>query len=83
MIRVGGFSADNYGSGQLLIGGQNCSGDEPCFSDVNGDGKVDIADLLAIVDHWGENSVLHDVDESGVVDGSDLLLVIANWGDCD
>jgi len=83
LIRVGGFSADNYGSGQLLIGGQNCSGDEPCFSDVNGDGKVDIADLLAIVDHWGENSVLHDVDESGVVDGSDLLLVIANWGDCD
>lgn len=83
LIRVGGFSSDNYGNGQILIGGQNCIPDVPCVGDVDGDGNVNISDLLAVVDHWGETSIQYDVDDSGVVDSADILLIISNWGNCD
>jgi hypothetical protein len=83
LIRVGSFSSDDYGNGQLLIGGQNCVPDIPCVGDINGDLEVNVVDLLAVVDHWGESSILYDVDDSGVVDSADILLIISNWGNCD
>jgi len=83
LIRVGGFSADNYGNGQILIGGQNCIPDVPCVGDVDGNGSIDVSDLLAVVDHWGETSIQYDIDESGVVDIADVMLIISNWGNCD
>ena len=83
LIRVGGFSENSIGNGQILIGGQQCNSDVPCVGDVDGDGDVGIGDLLAIVDHWGRSSTQYDIDESGTVDGSDLLLIISNWGNCD
>jgi hypothetical protein len=83
LIRVGGWSSTMVGTGQLLIGGQICVNDVPCVGDVNGDSEVDITDLLAVIDHWGEMSVQYDIDENGVVDTGDILFVIANWGNCD
>ncbi len=82
LFRIGGFSAKDFGSGQLLISGQDCIPDVPCIGDVTYDGQIGIDDLLAVIDEWGSNSFQHDIDESGVVDSADLLLLVANWGVC-
>ena len=49
--------------------------------DTNGDGVVDVVDLLAVIAQWGcTGSCSADVNGDGDVDVSDLLLVIGNWG---
>ncbi len=48
--------------------------------DVNGDGEVNINDLLAIISAWGPcKSCDEDLDDNGMVDVTDILLVIGNW----
>ena len=83
LIRVGGFSDLNVGSGQIVLGGQLCDPHAPCRSDVNSDGEINVTDLLAIVDHWGESSFEYDIDEDGTVGLGDILLIIAEWGTCE
>ena len=51
--------------------------------DINGDGVVDVSDMLGIIGAWGTNDPIYDIDESGVVAVGDLLVVIKNWGNCD
>jgi hypothetical protein len=53
----------------------------PCC-DANGDGFVDVQDLLEVIMHWGEEGVEADVDGSGVVDVLDLKCIIISWGPC-
>ncbi|MCI0676992.1 MAG: dockerin type I domain-containing protein [Phycisphaerales bacterium] len=53
--------------------------------DVNGDGVVNITDLLAVIAGWGAcptppDPCPGDVDNDGDVDIADLLSVISNWG---
>lgn len=56
-------------------------GDPVVPGDVNGDGFVDITDLLAIVDMWGPCvECPEDLNGDGVVDVVDLLEVVGNWG---
>ena len=50
--------------------------------DINGDGYVDVSDLLTIIDHWGQTDSPADVNVDGIVDVSDLLIVVGNWGPC-
>jgi WD40 repeat protein len=52
--------------------------------DVNGDGLVDMLDLLQVLADWGDCppppvECPSDVNGDGVVDFLDLLLVLANW----
>jgi hypothetical protein len=47
--------------------------------DVNGDGVVDIDDLLAVISAWGQANSPADLNHDGIVDVDDLLLVIGNW----
>ncbi|MBC8203712.1 MAG: hypothetical protein H8E91_07780, partial [Planctomycetes bacterium] len=48
--------------------------------DVNGDGHVDVADLLAVVANWGVcQGCSEDVNSDGVVDVADILAIIAAW----
>jgi hypothetical protein len=52
--------------------------------DVNGDGVVDAADLVAVIVSWGDCPGLPapcaaDVDGDGTVGYSDLVAVIKNW----
>jgi hypothetical protein len=54
----------------------------PCPGDVNGDGVVDLGDLLALLGAWGEGGGDADLNDDGVVDVSDLLLLLAAWGEC-
>ena len=65
---------------------EECPSD--CTGDTNGDGSVNVIDLLAVIGAWGTCT---DCDEDitgsdGLPDGSvnvlDLLAVIASWGEC-
>jgi hypothetical protein len=54
--------------------------DEVSPGDVDGNGVVDVSDLLAVINAWGPcSSCGEDLDHNGMVDVSDLLIVIANW----
>jgi len=51
--------------------------------DVNGDGIVDVLDLLQIILEWGPCPPVDcssDADGNGVVDIEDLLVVLSAWG---
>lgn len=49
--------------------------------DVNGDGVVNVTDLLAVIAAWGacEGSCECDLDGDGHVGVTDLLIVLENW----
>ncbi|MEE2912747.1 MAG: S8 family serine peptidase [Planctomycetota bacterium] len=52
-----------------------------CPQDCNGDGYVDVADLLSIIDAWGTSSGC-DINGDGQINVADLLEVVGNWGSC-
>ena len=64
----------------IIVSATDCD-DVGTPGDANGDGIVDVNDILAVISAWGQscNGCLEDLDGSGYVDVSDLLLVIANW----
>jgi len=51
-----------------------------CTGDVDGNGAVNVADLLVIVSLWGSDDPQGDVTGDGIVDIIDLLAVMADWG---
>jgi hypothetical protein len=51
----------------------------PC-ADTNGDGQVDVDDLLNLLGEFGMSSLTTDIDDSGTVDVADLMLVLADFG---
>lgn len=52
-----------------------------CGPDLTCDGRVDGADLAAILGSWGPCPApcAADLDASGTVDGADLAIVLASW----
>ncbi len=49
--------------------------------DINGDGVVDVLDLLLLLGAWGDcPDCPEDINGDGVVDVLDLLLLLAAWG---
>jgi len=73
-----GFSWDADGDGVP----DECT--EECPEDVDGDGVVDVLDLLAVLSSWGDTGggLPADVNGDGVVDVLDLLAVLGAWGPC-
>jgi hypothetical protein len=54
-----------------------------CTPDINRDGFVGTADLLAMLGAWGTDpGGLPDLDFNGVVSTSDLLVLLSRWGPC-
>ncbi len=47
--------------------------------DFNGDGKVDIKDLLKMIRSWGQDDALVDLVPDGVVDKKDLEALMDHW----
>lgn len=59
----------------------NDCGDPVIPGDVNGDGIVNVTDLLAVMDTWGPcEGCPADLNGDGIVDVVDLLEVVGNWG---
>ncbi|MDP7006568.1 MAG: GC-type dockerin domain-anchored protein, partial [Phycisphaerales bacterium] len=54
-----------------------------CPGDINGDGNVDVSDLLTVIDQLGLTDSPADVNGDGVVDVSDLLAIVDAWGPCE
>ena len=54
-----------------------------CPADIDGDGAVNVSDLVEVITNWGvcENCPA-DVNGDGAVDVSDLVEVITDWGPC-
>jgi len=56
----------------------------PLVIDFNGDGNVDIQDLLKLVESWGTDDPIVDIaprpSGDGVVDALDLELLMSYWG---
>lgn len=54
------------------------------LGDLNGDGVVDVSDLLILLAAWGScddgRACPADLNGDGAVDVSDLLVLLANWG---
>ncbi len=72
----------NFGAVQVFIGE---SGPQPTIGDVNGDGVVNVTDLLMVISAWGACQPAPakcpaDLNLDGVVNVTDLLTVISNWG---
>lgn len=51
----------------------------PNPADINGDGRVDAADIAALLNAWGTSAASADTDGSGVVDAADLTTVLSAW----
>jgi hypothetical protein len=47
--------------------------------DIDGDGDVDIDDLLLLLAAWGTSNPDADIDGNGTVDVDDLLILLSNW----
>lgn len=79
IIRIGGHNGDT-GDGILTI---DCEQGTVCPEDLNGDGFVDVSDLLQLLGAWGScPACVEDINGDGVVDVSDLLQLLGAWGPC-
>jgi hypothetical protein len=60
------------------------AGEVSCEGDVNGDGRVDGADLGVLLASWGNATAWGEADLNGdcIVNGVDLGRLLAAWGDC-
>jgi hypothetical protein len=63
-------------------GSENPACPNPCPPDLDGDGIVGVADILALIAGWGGNDPSHDLNGDGIVGVADLLAMIAAWGPC-
>ena len=53
-----------------------------CPADLDGDGRVDSADMGIVLASWGSDSSIADLDGDGEVTGADLATILGYWGDC-
>lgn len=51
----------------------------PGAADLNKDGRVNVADLSALLSAWGKSNVPADLDGSGKVDVADLSQLLTTW----
>ena len=76
----------DFAGGTFLGADSECvdsSCSETCDGDVDGNGNVNVTDLLAVISSWGPcMSCGADVNSDDTVDVSDLLMVIDAWGSC-
>lgn len=75
-------SNDTYG--QRVNSDGSLGNSESCSADLNGDGSVDVSDLLQVIGAWGDCGLTcpEDIDSNGEVGVGDVLAIIAVWGSC-
>lgn len=48
--------------------------------DIDGNGIVNVVDLLELLAAWGQPGGAADINEDGIVNVEDLLILLAHWG---
>ena len=73
---------DRVMSADVDMGAYEYPGDVPpsCDCDLNGDGVVNMLDLLVLIGGWG--SAAGDVNGDGTTNILDLVILIGAWGPC-
>ncbi|HSX48062.1 MAG TPA: dockerin type I domain-containing protein, partial [Candidatus Nanoarchaeia archaeon] len=51
----------------------------PIVGDINGDGKVDDADLAILINNWLTTNAAADINHSGLVDIYDFSKLLKDW----
>jgi hypothetical protein len=54
-------------------------GEDELVGDLNGDGRVDGADLTVLLGAWGTNDPTGDLNGDATVDGADLTMLLGAW----
>ncbi|MCH8343892.1 MAG: hypothetical protein IH983_07880 [Planctomycetes bacterium] len=76
-------------SGQIVADGHDELGNvvtflltpiDPSPTDLDGDCRTGITDLLILLSEWGESKSSADFDDDGSVGIADLLILLENWG---
>lgn len=77
LIRIGAADGTT-GTGSVNI---NCIPSTTCDGDCNGDGQVNVDDVLELLGQFGGNGEC-DTNGDGTIGVDDLLAQIGNWGPC-
>jgi hypothetical protein len=80
--RMSGAACASAGGTYLGNGSSCASCADLCPADVDGDGDVDVNDMVAVILAWGTANAAADVNDDGIVNVSDLIAVIVGWGTC-
>jgi hypothetical protein len=60
---------------------------DPCDVDFNGNGEVDVEDIMLVASRWnssvgdGNYDPAYDLDDDGDIDVVDIMLVTTHWGE--
>jgi hypothetical protein len=55
---------------------------EQCPGDFDGNGAIDVDDLLALISVYGTEDADHDLDGDALISVEDLLILLAQYGKC-
>ena len=70
-----------YDNGHTILSGPGT--EEPdCPGDIDGNGRIDAADLGLLIAYWNSSNPDADLNDDGIVNAADLGLMVAVWGDC-
>ncbi len=83
LIRLSQVPSSNLGLSSAYVLNITAFASGP-LGDLNGDGVVNVSDLLILLSQWGScadpNDCQADLNNDGEVNVSDLLILLANWG---
>ena len=74
-----------YGWGFLNVGNavEAVEGEKPCVGDTDGDGSVNVNDILSLIGAYGDCAgCVEDLDGDGVVNVNDVLILLSVYGPC-
>jgi hypothetical protein len=72
-----------YAGTEADLNNNGIADDCECLGDVDGNGAVNVDDLIEIIAAWGDpNPGSADLDGDGVVGAADLTIVLQGWGSC-
>lgn len=78
------YTVEYRNTAGTVIGTKQISIERHKTGDVNGDGKIDLLDLSAMAQYWGQNKpadALADMNGDGIVDILDLSGLASNWSE--
>jgi len=68
------------GGDWVVTSGRLIGSTQPCSSDFNGNGIVDVDDMLVVIAEWGQPG--GDLNGDGTTGIDDLLILLAHYGPC-